>query len=270
MSQFAGSADLAQNVSPVDGYFPALDVLGIRINAISLERAASAIVGMVRENARATVAVAAVHSVVDAQGDPDAKRAMTQATICVPDGVPLVWLLRLGGFTGVTRVFGPDLMLEVSRLMGREKLSAYYFGGHEGVAVDLACRLEQDYPGLRTAGTFSPPFREMLDDEKARVAETINAADPGVVWVGLGSPRQERWMLEFRNRLDAPVIIGIGAAFDYNTGRIARAPRWMQKSALEWLFRLVQEPRRLWRRYLRNNPLFLWYLFCQRLGLKRF
>jgi N-acetylglucosaminyldiphosphoundecaprenol N-acetyl-beta-D-mannosaminyltransferase len=269
MSLTTRSDDLT-DFSAADTALPSLNVLGIAINAISLDRAASTIVDMARQEKRSTVAVAAVHSVVDAQDMPEAKSAMKNATLCVPDGVPLVWLLRLNGFTDVSRVFGPDLMLETSRLMGLNRMSAYYFGGREGVADDLARRLEDDYAGLRTAGTCSPPFREMTEAEKDRIADTINAAGPDVVWIGLGSPKQERWMAEFRTRLKAPVIIGIGAAFDYNTGRLTRAPRWMQKCALEWLYRLIQEPRRLWRRYLRNNPLFLWFLFCQRYRLKSF
>lgn len=249
---------------------PSLNVLGIPIHATTLGDAARSIVDFAHRGHPATVAIAAVHSVVDAQNEPDAKRAMSGATLCVSDGVPLVWLLRLCGFRNITRVFGPDLMLEVSRQLAGTGLTAFYLGGGTGVAEDLASRLERDNPGLMTAGVFSPPFRDTDEAEKDQLAHMINTSGARIVWVGLGSPKQERWMNEFRPRLKSAVLIGVGAAFDYNTGRLTRAPKWMQKCALEWLYRLIQEPRRLWRRYLRNNPLFVWYVFCQWLGINTF
>lgn len=249
---------------------PSLNVLGIPIHATTLLTAARSIVDMARRGEPATVAIAAVHSVVDAQDELQAKRAMIGATLCVSDGVPLVWLLRLCGFRKITRVFGPDLMLEVSHQLADTDVPVFYLGGAAGVAEELSSRLGQDYPGLKTAGVFSPPFRDMDEIEKAQLADMINASGAGIVWVGLGSPKQERWMNEFRSRVDSAVLIGVGAAFDYNTGRLTRAPKWMQKCALEWLYRLIQEPGRLWRRYLRNNPLFVWYLFCQWLGINSF
>lgn len=249
---------------------PTLNVLGIPLHATTLNDAADAIVGMARRGEAATVAIAAVHSVIDAQDSPHAKRAMSTATLCVPDGVPLVWLLRLCGFKNVTRVFGPDLMLEISRRLAATEVSAFYLGGADGVAEDLATRLEQSNPGLKTAGTYSPPFRELGEKEKDEIATMIIGSGARIVWIGLGSPKQERWITEFQSRLPSTVLIGVGAAFDYNTGRLTRAPKWMQKSALEWLYRLIQEPGRLWRRYLRNNPLFVWFVFCQWLGINNF
>lgn len=249
---------------------PSLNVLGIPISAVTLPRAAELIAELAQQGNSSTVAIAAVHSVIDAQDDPGAKKAMREAALCVPDGVPLVWLLRLCGYKNVSQVCGTDLMLELSRVMAAKGLSAYYFGGQPGVAETLAARLAHDYPGLRTAGVHSPPFKDMDEDEKTRIADMINQANADIVWIGLGAPKQERWMNEFRPRLTAPVLIGAGAAFDFNTGRMTRAPRWMQKCALEWVYRLVKEPRRLWRRYLRNNPLFLWYVFCQCTRLKSF
>jgi N-acetylglucosaminyldiphosphoundecaprenol N-acetyl-beta-D-mannosaminyltransferase len=250
--------------------FPSLNVLGIPIHATTLDNAAYSIVEMAHSGQAATIAIAAVHSVVDAQDDPQAKYAMSGATLCVSDGVPLVWLLRLCGFRNITRVFGPDLMLEVSHRLAETGLAAFYLGGAEGVAEELAKRLERTNPGLKTAGVFSPPFREMSGIEKDQLVDMINASGARIAWVGLGSPKQERWMNEFGPRLRSAVLIGVGAAFDYNTGRLTRAPVWMQKCALEWLYRLIQEPRRLWRRYMRNNPLFVWYVTCQWLGINSF
>lgn len=247
-----------------------VNVLGIPVHATTLTKAASTIVELCRHQAPATVAIAAVHSVVDAQDNADAKGAMSNATLCVPDGVPLVWLLRLCGHRGITRVFGPDLMLEVSSRLARTEYPVFYLGGAPGVAEELASRLEHMHPGLKTAGVCCPPFRELDETEKNQIADRINDSGAKIVWIGLGSPKQERWMAEFQSRVTSSVLIGVGAAFDYNTGRLSRAPSWMQNFALEWLYRLIQEPGRLWRRYLRNNPLFLWYILCQWLGLKTF
>lgn len=247
-----------------------LNVLGIPISAVTSQVTAHEIVKMALLGIKSTIAIAAVHSVVDAQNNHAAKCAMVNATLCVPDGVPLVWLLRLCGFRRVSRVFGPDLMLEVSREMAVKNLSAFYLGGMPGVAEELADKLCRKFPGLRCVGTLSPGFGQSTFEERRRIVDAINRSGADIVWIGLGSPKQESWMNEFRPLLNPPVLIGVGAGFDYNTGRLTRAPKWMQKCALEWVYRFIQEPRRLWRRYLRNNPLFLWYLFCQATRLKSF
>lgn len=253
-------------------------VLGIAISAVSAEQACATVAGWVKAGGRpdgagglrgATVAFAAVHSVVDAQHAPATKVAMDAADLCVPDGVPLVWLLRRAGHRHVTRVFGPDLMLALCARLAPAGARMYYLGGAPAVAEELAAGMERRFPGLRTAGCFSPPFRPATPEEEEGIAARIEAAAPDVLWIGLGSPRQEAWMARFRPHLSVPVMLAVGAAFDYNTGRIERAPRWMQRCALEWLYRLIQDPKRLWRRYFRANPLFVWWLLCERLGLRR-
>lgn len=247
-----------------------VSALGIGISAVNREKAADMLMSWLKNRACQTATFAAVHSIVDAQQEPLAKLAMQQSGICAPDGVPLVWLLKLSGKKNVSRVFGPDLMLDVSKRMAEEGYSAFYYGGTQEAVTDLALQMERRFPGIRTAGTYSPPFRELTDTEETEVVDMINGAQADIVWVGLGSPKQERWINRFRDRLDAPVIAAVGAAFDYNTNRLKRAPRWMQICGLEWLFRLLQEPRRLWRRYLRNNPLFIFLLFCEKTGLRNF
>ena len=244
--------------------------LGIGISAVNMEVAVDIIVGWMKNRIHRSATFAAVHSIVDAQNEPDAKLAMQQSDLCVPDGVPLVWLLKLSGKDKVSRVFGPDLMLKVSERMAEDGLSAFYYGGTQEAVTELAQQMEQRFPGIHTSGTYSPPFRELSDEEENAVVSRINDADADIVWIGLGSPRQERWVMRFRSRLDTPVIAAVGAAFDYNTGRLRRAPRWMQKCGLEWLYRLIQEPRRLWRRYFRNNPLFIFHLFCEKTGIRNF
>lgn len=249
---------------------PWTDVLGVRISAVSLASATKTVMAWISNREKRYVAVTGVHGVIEAQDDPQLKRVLNDAGLNVPDGMPMVWLSRLAGHAHVTRVFGPDFMLSVSDALASRGGTAFYYGGAPDVAEELADTLVKSCPGLRTAGVYCPPFRELAPHEEDEIAGRINHARPDIVWVGLSTPKQERWMAGFRPLLEAPVLIGVGAAFDYNTGRIKRAPAWMQKSALEWLFRLLQDPKRLWKRYARNNPLFVYYLLCQKLGLRDF
>jgi N-acetylglucosaminyldiphosphoundecaprenol N-acetyl-beta-D-mannosaminyltransferase len=215
------------------------------------------------------VTLTGVHGVIEARDDPSFRRTLNGAGLTLPDGMPLVWLSWLAGRSHVTRVYGPDFTLALSDAMARAGKSAFYYGGVPGVAQRLADTLVGRFPGLITAGVYCPPFRALTEAEEADVAARINGSGAEVVWVGLSTPKQERWMSRMRDRLDAPVLIGVGAAFDFLSGRVRQAPRWMQRSGLEWLYRLGQEPRRLWRRYLRNNPRFVYLVACERLGVLR-
>jgi N-acetylglucosaminyldiphosphoundecaprenol N-acetyl-beta-D-mannosaminyltransferase len=182
--------------------------------------------------------------------------------------MPLVWLCRLAGQRHVERVYGPDLLLALCRHGLDKRYRHFFFGGAPGIADALAARLVHRFPGLIVAGTISPPFGVVSEAEEGIFVERINAARPDVVWVGLGTGRQERWMAENRPRLEAPVLIGVGAAFDFLSGRKPQAPRWMQRSGLEWMFRLASEPSRLWPRY-REYPLFVALITAQLLGFRR-
>jgi N-acetylglucosaminyldiphosphoundecaprenol N-acetyl-beta-D-mannosaminyltransferase len=179
--------------------------------------------------------------------------------------MPLVWLSRLAGNRQVGRVYGPDLLLACCE-SAREPRRHFFYGGAAGVPERLVARLRQRFPGLDVAGTISPPFRALTQAESQAIVQDINRTSPDIVWVGLSTPKQERWMAAQRDRLEAPVLIGVGAAFDFHAGLKRQAPPWMQRNGLEWLFRLLTEPRRLWRRYLLNNPLFVWRVLLQRLG----
>jgi N-acetylglucosaminyldiphosphoundecaprenol N-acetyl-beta-D-mannosaminyltransferase len=161
-------------------------------------------------------------------------------------------------------------MLALCELSARRGYTHYFYGGAAGVAERLAQALQQRVPGLKVAGSYSPPFRPQVSLEASETIAQINASDPDIIWVGLGTPKQDLWMAAHRPLLKAPVIIGIGAAFDFHTGRIPQAPHWMQRNGLEWLFRLWQEPRRLWYRYLVYNPLFILLVLAQTFGLKRY
>jgi N-acetylglucosaminyldiphosphoundecaprenol N-acetyl-beta-D-mannosaminyltransferase len=188
-----------------------------------------------------------------------------------PDGVPLVWLGRLKGRRHMTRVYGPDLMLEVCRLSNESggALRHFFYGAAPGVAEELGRRLAARFPGLIVAGSASPPFRDLSVTELEADAETINASAADIVWVGLGTPKQERWAAAMRGRLRAKVLVTVGAAFDIHAGRLRQAPRSVQRAGLEWAYRLLQEPRRLWRRYLTNNSRFIVLAAVDLLGLSK-
>jgi N-acetylglucosaminyldiphosphoundecaprenol N-acetyl-beta-D-mannosaminyltransferase len=203
------------------------------------------------------VCVTGVHGVMESQRDQVLKQIHNASGLTTPDGMPLVWAGKAAG-ARISRVYGPDLMLALCAIAEQRGWSHYFYGGRAGIPELLVTRLRQRFPGLTIAGTHSPPFRPLTLDEDAELVGAINEARPDIVWVGLSTPKQERWMADHVGRLDAPVLIGVGAAFDIHAGTLPQAPRWMQRGGLEWLYRLVREPRRLWRRYLRNNPAFLY------------
>ena len=206
---------------------------------------------------RAYVTAAAVNLVMSAREDAATRAAVLGATLAVPDGQPLVWALRALGHAPATRVYGPDLMAAFCARAAINGTPIYLYGGRSHEALELLeRRLRERFPGLVIAGGFSPPFRELDEDELARALDAIDASGASVVWVGTGQPKQELWMARVRARLRAPLLVGVGAAFDFHAGLVPQAPRWMQRAGLEWSYRLSREPRRLWRRYARYNPLF--------------
>jgi N-acetylglucosaminyldiphosphoundecaprenol N-acetyl-beta-D-mannosaminyltransferase len=213
---------------------------------------------MVAARSAGYVCVAATHTVMVAQEDAEAMDAVLGADLVVPDGQPLVWALRALGHRLPDRVYGPDLMLRHCERAAENGTRIFLYGGrNQGALVQLTLNLRRSYPGLRVVGGVSPPFRDLDSDELDEVAAEINRSGADVVWVGIGVPKQEKWMAAMRHRLRAPVLVGVGAAFDFHAGLVPQAPSWMQSSGLEWAFRLAQEPRRLWKRYLRYNPRFV-------------
>jgi N-acetylglucosaminyldiphosphoundecaprenol N-acetyl-beta-D-mannosaminyltransferase len=194
---------------------------------------------------------------MQARKNPLHMNALCDADMVIPDGTPLVWVSRARGQSRMQRVCGPDIMRSVCETAARNGWRVYFFGGADGVADAVADRFRDEFPALVVAGTQTPPFRRLSDPEMQATIARINEARPDVVWVGLGCPKQEIWMLENASRLSGAVAIGVGAAFDFHSGRIPRAPRWMRVNGLEWLHRLMQEPGRLWRRYLVMGPQFL-------------
>jgi N-acetylglucosaminyldiphosphoundecaprenol N-acetyl-beta-D-mannosaminyltransferase len=213
---------------------------------------------MIAAGERAYVTAAAVNLVMSAREDAATRAAVLGATLAVPDGQPLVWALHALGHSGATRVYGPDLMAAFCARAAGSGIPMYLYGGRSAQALELLeDGLRERFPGLVIAGGFSPPFRELEEDELARALDAINASGASVVWVGTGQPKQELWMARVRAQLQAPLLVGVGAAFDFHAGLISQAPRWMQRAGLEWSYRLSREPRRLWRRYARYNPLFI-------------
>jgi N-acetylglucosaminyldiphosphoundecaprenol N-acetyl-beta-D-mannosaminyltransferase len=182
----------------------------------------------------------------------------------------MTWIGRYRGHRNMRRVYGPDLMLKMLERSARQGYSNYFYGGADGVADDLARAMTARFPGLQVVGTHCPPFRSLTEDEKHALISEIDRLRPDLMWVGLSTPKQEMFMSEFHSVLRAKVMLGVGAAFDFHTGRVRQAPRWVMKAGLEWFFRLCMEPRRLGPRYLRNNPAFVWNLFLQETGIRRF
>ena len=244
-------------------------VLGVHVSALTLDRAVHAICEWVTSRQRQYVCVTGVHGVMESHAARALRHIHNEAGLVTPDGMPLVWIGRHLG-RDIGRVYGPDLMAAVCGAPQASHFRHYFYGGGPGVPELLSKRLRDRLPSLAVVGTLSPPFRALSHEEDEEVIRTINTAAPDIVWVGLSTPKQERWMADHRARLDAPVLIGVGAAFDFHAGLKPQAPPWMQRSGLEWLFRLATEPRRLWRRYLRNNPMFMYHIALQLTGLRRY
>lgn len=255
---------------PVPPPIDRVNVLGVGVSAVCETQAVDLIAAALQERRKGYVCVTGVHGVMEAQRDPGLREILNRAFLNTPDGMPMVWAGRLAGFSGMRRVYGPDLMLAVCAQAVRHNFTHFLYGGAPGVVEALQRRLEAWFPGIRIVGTYTPPFRALNPDEEAELLGRVAACRPDIVWVGLSTPKQEKFMWQYGDKLEATLLFGVGAAFDFHAGRVRQAPRWMQRSGLEWLFRLGCEPRRLWRRYLRNNPLFVWNFFCQKTGLKKY
>ncbi len=234
-----------------------VDVLGVGISAIDMDMAVAEVTRWVECGERRYVCVTGVHGVMESQRDPELRRIHNAAGLTTPDGMPMVWAGHRAGAHWMSRVYGPDLMLAVLARAAERGWGSYLYGGNEGVPELLAERLVARIPGVRIVGTCSPPFRALTVEEDEAVVEAINASGAELVWVGLSTPKQERWMAAHVGRLRAAALLGVGAAFDFHAGLVPQAPPWMQQRGLEWAYRLAKEPRRLWRRYLRNNPAFV-------------
>jgi N-acetylglucosaminyldiphosphoundecaprenol N-acetyl-beta-D-mannosaminyltransferase len=249
---------------------PRANVLGVGISAIDMSAAVATVRRWICSGEHHYVCVTGVHGVMECQRDDALRRIHNSSGLTTPDGMPLVWLSRLLGFGHVERVYGPDLMLALCEESQRSGYRHFLYGGGEGVADLLEAKLRDRFPGLKVVGTYTPPFRALTQAEDAALVASINSSGADIVWIGLSTPKQERWMAEHLGRIEAPVMVGVGAAFDFHSGAKRQAPKWMQRSGLEWLFRFTQEPKRLWQRYLINNPQFLACVVLQLLGARAY
>jgi N-acetylglucosaminyldiphosphoundecaprenol N-acetyl-beta-D-mannosaminyltransferase len=243
-----------------------IDILGIPVAAQRFEEA----IELLRERAaarrRTRVHFATVHTLVEARDNADLRAALQTADIVATDGMPLVWVARLRGARGAQRLCGPDLMPRLCDIGRADGLRHYFIGGAAGTPEALAARLAERFPGLAVAGTCSPPFRTLSEPEEAAQLQAIDESRADVVWVGLGTPKQDLWAARNASRLEASLVLTVGAAFDFHSGRLRRAPRWMQRLGLEWLFRLAMEPRRLAGRYIATNARFAYIVLREELG----
>jgi N-acetylglucosaminyldiphosphoundecaprenol N-acetyl-beta-D-mannosaminyltransferase len=247
----------ALEIAPPSRPAPTEDVLGVPLALTDYSRTLDWIDASIAARRPGYICVAAVHTVMASQEDPGLREAVLASDLTVPDGMPLVWAMNLLGHSLPSRVYGPDLMQHACVRAAETGARFYLYGGRQESLNRLRSELPERYPGLRLVGVEHAPFRELSEQEAAETAARLNASGADVVWVGLGVPLQEKWMARMRERLDAPVLVGVGAAFDFHAGVTKQAPDGLQRLGLEWAFRLSQEPRRLWRRYLHYNPRFV-------------
>ena len=246
------------------------NILGLGIDAINLPTAVAAIDAALAEGGKGYVCVTGVHGIMEAQRDEHFKVILNNSFLTTPDGMPTVWVGRWQGFHYMDRVYGPDLMLEVCRLSRRKGYTHFLYGGKPGVAERLRANLERRFPGIAILGAYCPPFRELNDAEKRHLIATVADLQPDLFWVGLSTPRQERFMAEFIGQLNVKLMLGVGAAFDIHAGLLKDSPSWVKTMGLQWLHRLGQEPRRLWKRYLINNPEFMVKICLQLAGRRNY
>ncbi len=247
-----------------------VNVLGVGISVLNLDLAVQVLAEAVQVQRQGYVCVTGVHGVMESQSDAALRQIHNRSLLTTPDGMPMVWMGRWAGHGQMGRVYGPDLMERVFAWSQTSGATHFLYGGNTGVAEELKQKLESRFPGVRIVGWDTPPFRPLTTQEEQALFRRVEALKPDFFWVGLSTPKQERFMAHYQGRLDVGVMLGVGAAFDFHAGRVVQAPRWIRHSGLEWFYRLCCEPRRLWRRYLSNNPRFVWRILGQLSGLRRY
>jgi N-acetylglucosaminyldiphosphoundecaprenol N-acetyl-beta-D-mannosaminyltransferase len=245
-----------------------VDVLGVGISALNLESAKKTILERLKKREKGYICVTGVHGVIEAQDDSKFRNILNESFLTTPDGMPMVWISWLRKHHEVDRVYGPDLMLEMAEATRDGKYTHFLYGGRPGIAELLQRRLEERYPGIRIVGTYTPPFGPLPAEEERKLREKFQKLKPDMTWVGLSTPKQEWFMADYLGKLDTTVMFGVGAAFDFHSKVVKQAPRWIQRSGFEWLYRTFQEPRRLFFRYLKNNTRFLWRYALSCVGLE--
>jgi len=261
---------IIDEASSYSAKLPRLNILDVKVNAINMSQSVETIDSWIARQEQNYVCITGFHGIMICQKDSDLLRIHNTSGLTTPDGMSIVWILQSKGYHSVSRVYGPDLMLAVCEHSAHGgNYRHFMYGGLPGVAEQLANVLTTRFPGLQVVGTYSPPFRPLTLEEDQNIIEKIDATNPDIIWIGIGTPKQERWMSAHMGRVNASVMIGVGAAFDFLSGHKKQAPYWMQRHGMEWFFRLMAEPRRLWRRYIKL-PYFAWLLFAQTLGIRHY
>jgi len=246
------------------------NILGVRVDALDMDRAIARINDALVMRSKGYICMAGVHGIMEAQRNANVLRAYEDAMMTAPDGRPTAWVGHWQGHVSMRQVTGPDLMLEVFRRREFARYSHFLYGGKEGVADELADRLSRRFPWARIAGTYTPPFRDLTAAEAADLTRRIRRLKPDIIWVGISTPRQEVFMRNYLPLLETTLMFGVGAAFDFHTDRIRDCSEWIKRAGLQWLHRLMQDPLHLWKRYLRNNPAFIWRIALQLSGLRTY
>ena len=249
---------------------PRVNILGVGVSALNMETALRETESLVNRAGQGYVCVTGVHGIMEAQSDKTFCAILNGSFLTTPDGMPTVWLGHIHGFRQMSRVYGPDYMLAVCERSVALGYRHFLYGGKPGVAEALRAELIRRVPGLRIVGTYTPPFRPLNGGEEDELRAQLESSQPDILWCGLSTPTQERFMSSYNHRLPVKLMVGVGAAFDLLSGNLREAPDWMKRAGLQWVYRLMKEPKRLWRRYLVNNPRFTWLTFLQLTGLKGF
>lgn len=239
------------------------DILNVRISAIDMDDACSLIEDRIVSRQKGYVCVCPVSVIMECRKDGRVLKSVNCADLATPDGMPVVWIGKSKGYKNIRRVYGPDLMDRMCDISGKKGYKNYLYGSSEDVLERLSKRLTGIYPSLIISGSYSPPYRKLTKEEDNKIIENINKTNSDLLWVGLGSPKQDLWMYEHREKINTPMMLGVGAAFDFLAGTKPQAPVWMRNIGFEWLFRLITEPKRLWRRYIIDSSLFIWHLFIE-------
>lgn len=252
------------------GFMEKVNILGVGISPINLKDATDIINSWIDTNQKEYICVTPAHGIMECQRETELRKIFNRSGLTTPDGMSIVWLLKFLGYKNVSRVYGPDLMEEVCKISSENgQYRHFLYGGDSGVAEKLAESLTKKFPGLNIVGTYSPPFRPLTPEEDKEIIDLLNELSPHIIWIGISTPKQEQWMSSHLEKLNAPILIGVGAAFDFLSGNKSQAPIWIQRSGLEWLFRLASEPKRLWRRYI-QYPLFMILVARQFFGIDKY
>jgi N-acetylglucosaminyldiphosphoundecaprenol N-acetyl-beta-D-mannosaminyltransferase len=261
---------MSEGVVPSSSGQTRVNILGVGVSAVNMEVALRQTESLLDRGEKGYVCVTGVHGIMEAQSDEAFRDILNRSFLTTPDGMPTVWLGRIHGFKDMNRVYGPDYMVGLCERSVAKGYRHFLYGGKPGVAEELRAELTRRFPGLQIVGTYTPPFRPLNSDEENDLRSQLETSQADVLWCGLSTPKQERFISSYYQRMPVKLMVGVGAAFDLLSGNLDEAPDWMKKSGLQWLYRLIKEPRRLWRRYLLNNPKFAWLTLLQLTGLRGF